>query len=137
MWQAEFDYPCHSGNTLAYDGFQHRTVNGNQCQSWSKSKPHVPKRVPLFESKNYCRNPDFDINGPWCYTTNPNIRWEYCSVEICEDPSQLIFVTFDEMAYISFVAKMSANPEIKVRDTNTRGYFDMGNVTIEGKSSDR
>lgn len=35
--------------------------------------------------KNYCRNPDRDKHGPWCYT-NPNNRlvWDYCKLKRCE-----------------------------------------------------
>ena len=29
------------------------------------------------------RNPDGD-SGPWCYTTDPDKRWEYCDVPVCE-----------------------------------------------------
>lgn len=31
---------------------------------------------------NYCRNPDGD-EGPWCYTTDPSVRWEYCNLKRC------------------------------------------------------
>lgn len=32
---------------------------------------------------NFCRNPDGDNGGPWCYTTDANTRWEHCSVPSC------------------------------------------------------
>ena len=28
--------------------------------------------------ENYCRNPTNAKNGPWCYTTDPDQRWDYC-----------------------------------------------------------
>ena len=31
---------------------------------------------------NKCSNPDGDAK-PWCYTSDPNVRWEYCHLE-CE-----------------------------------------------------
>lgn len=33
---------------------------------------------------NYCRNPDNE-RQPWCYTTDPNTRWEYCQVPSCNN----------------------------------------------------
>ncbi|KAL5253738.1 hypothetical protein ACHWQZ_G013495 [Mnemiopsis leidyi] len=32
---------------------------------------------------NYCRNPTSASGGPWCYTTDPNTRWEYCDIPKC------------------------------------------------------
>lgn len=32
--------------------------------------------------RNLCRNPDGD-RAPWCYTTDPNVRWEYCNLQKC------------------------------------------------------
>ena len=31
---------------------------------------------------NYCRNPDGEAQ-PWCYTVDPNSRWEFCSIPLC------------------------------------------------------
>ena len=33
---------------------------------------------------NYCRNPDHE-KMPWCFTTDPETRWEYCKVPSCGD----------------------------------------------------
>jgi hypothetical protein len=34
-------------------------------------------------AKNYCRNPGGVLDGPWCYTTDPDTRWEYCDMPYC------------------------------------------------------
>lgn len=34
---------------------------------------------------NYCRNPDSDDKGPWCYTTDPRVRWEKCNLRKCSE----------------------------------------------------
>ena len=34
------------------------------------------------------RNPSNSNGGPWCYTTDPDKRWEYCDIPTCpKDPS--------------------------------------------------
>jgi len=35
-------------------------------------------------ANSYCRNPDESYSaGVWCYTTDPNTRWELCDVPLC------------------------------------------------------
>ncbi|XP_012590660.1 PREDICTED: plasminogen-like [Condylura cristata] len=33
-------------------------------------------------SVNYCRNPSGHAS-PWCYTSDPSVRWEYCRLNTC------------------------------------------------------
>ncbi|XP_063461126.1 putative apolipoprotein(a)-like protein 2 [Pan paniscus] len=33
---------------------------------------------------NYCRNPD-PVAAPYCYTTDPSVRWEYCNLTQCSE----------------------------------------------------
>ena len=63
-----------------------RTRSGNKCQAWAKNRPHEPNYRPknARSQKNYCRNPDGDVDGPWCYTTDPNVRFEFCDIPKCE-----------------------------------------------------
>jgi len=70
------------------------TVNGRTCQAWASSTPHVPNSASQNDTnypdgsraaaRNYCRNPDSDTSvGPWCYTTDPDVRWETCNLAYC------------------------------------------------------
>ena len=36
-----------------------------------------------YELNNSCRNPGGSGNKPWCYTTDPQIEWDYCNVQLC------------------------------------------------------
>jgi len=74
-----------------YNGAISQTVNGRTCQNWKEQAPHKHKVFTNLPdgsedaAKNFCRNPDNEPEGPWCYTTDPKVRWEYCSVRRCAE----------------------------------------------------
>lgn len=40
------------------------------------------------KAKNFCRNPNDDIGGPWCYVEERSfelVEKEYCDVPFCDD----------------------------------------------------
>ncbi|CAG0885511.1 unnamed protein product [Cyprideis torosa] len=85
-----------------YKGTETFTKSGRKCQSkssisplsWRDSTPHKPSEelMAIAEfpdgdaaaAKNYCRNPDGYDLGPWCYTTDPYMRWEACDIPWCQ-----------------------------------------------------
>uniref|UniRef100_A0A8B9Q5M1 Kringle domain-containing protein n=1 Tax=Apteryx owenii TaxID=8824 RepID=A0A8B9Q5M1_APTOW len=80
---------CIIGNGKDYCGAVMKTRSSRTCQEWSSQEPHhhsylTPETHPRSGlDKNYFRNPDGDINGPWCYTTDPQKIWEYCETPKC------------------------------------------------------
>ena len=68
-----------------YDGKIKTTFSGKECQKWSLSSPHQHEQQILGKKgiygsidHNYCRANSND-GGAWCYTTDSNLRREYCS----------------------------------------------------------
>jgi len=74
-----------------YRGAISRTTSGRTCQRWDSQQPHAHSYKDqdfsvsaLAVAVNFCRNPDpWDSSGPWCYTVDPYVRWEYCDVPFC------------------------------------------------------
>ena len=74
-----------------YQGQVSVTLSGKVCQIWASQSPHPhgqlnPQDYPdrdAEESQNFCRNPDNSTQGPWCYTTDPDTRWESCDIPLC------------------------------------------------------
>jgi len=76
-----------------YAGNTSVTVSGRTCQRWTSQSPHEHKdgddQFPdgsAAAAVNYCRNPNESYEGLWCYTTDPNKRWEACDVPHCGQP---------------------------------------------------
>jgi hypothetical protein len=73
-----------SGNGQDYIGCQYKTNSGYLCQNWIQQSPQQHMYIPDFfpdahlGDHNFCRNPDGD-STIWCITTNPTVRWEYCT----------------------------------------------------------
>ncbi len=74
-----------------YRGTMNSTISGRVCQRWSAQSPHTHSRTEGnypgagLGNHNYCRNPDGQSGGAWCYTTDAKVRWEYCDVSDCKD----------------------------------------------------
>ncbi|CAG0903692.1 unnamed protein product [Darwinula stevensoni] len=79
-----------------YMGTKNVTKSGHRCQLWMSRSPndHDPSSSfyevaglfpdDLHPSHNFCRNPNGDVGGPWCFNgdgTNPSI--DYCEVKPC------------------------------------------------------
>uniref|UniRef100_A0A8C7EBX7 Plasminogen n=1 Tax=Nothoprocta perdicaria TaxID=30464 RepID=A0A8C7EBX7_NOTPE len=90
--QAQISEECYQGNGVNYRGTSSFTITGKKCQAWNSMSPHrhnkTAEHFPNADLRqNYCRNPDAD-SRPWCYTTDPSVRWEYCNLKKCNDPTQ-------------------------------------------------
>jgi len=66
-----------------YQGEVSKTKSGLKCQKWSKQTPHKHDYY-RNEEGNYCRNPNSSGKKPWCYTADPDKRWEYCDIPLCK-----------------------------------------------------
>ena len=57
--------------------------SGRRCQSWALNQPHQTRVRPAVYNHNFCSNPDRDPRGAWCYTTDPNVPWDFCDIPRC------------------------------------------------------
>jgi len=92
---------CGEGTSVDYVGTKNVTKSGFDCQNWDSDEFHVRSRFikklvkrkqqmngVLYLEKNYCRNPSQNWGGTWCYTTNPNKRWENCAIPKCTEAEE-------------------------------------------------
>ena len=47
----------------------------------------------LEDAANYCRSPDNDKDGPWCYLFVEGAIWEHCDVPQCNGNETIILYT--------------------------------------------
>ena len=74
-----------------YIGHVSVTETGKPCQAWASQTPNSHGYTEDYKypdgsvsaASNYCRNPSISYVGLWCYTTDPEARWEDCDVPLC------------------------------------------------------
>ncbi|KAM8924988.1 hepatocyte growth factor-like protein isoform 4-T4 [Lycaon pictus] len=79
---------CITDNGVKYRGTVAITTGGLPCQHWSHRFPNDHKYTPTLRNgleENFCRNPDRDPGGPWCYTTDPAVRFQSCGIKSCRE----------------------------------------------------
>ncbi|XP_011299094.1 tyrosine-protein kinase transmembrane receptor Ror2 [Fopius arisanus] len=86
-------YDCVRDNGRFYMGNMNRSKSGLDCQPWDTQQPHFHNKPPnvfpqIRYGKNFCRNAGGDELMPWCFTMNPEVRWEHCDIQICENQTQ-------------------------------------------------
>ena len=120
----QFIVDCFYGLGVGYRGNVNITRSGRTCQAWKSQCPHRHWRTPevVTDRQNdydMCRNPDSSApNGPWCYTTDPQVRWEYCNVTKCPPRGILNSLSKEE------------KKESRVEKSSLRQHFNVQTITI-------
>ncbi|KAK3604326.1 hypothetical protein CHS0354_021124 [Potamilus streckersoni] len=75
-------------DSFEYTGRKNHTESGLECMEWSSTTPHDHHQTnfpddSIEKARNYCRDPDRS-GKPWCYTIDPNVRYQTCSVQRCD-----------------------------------------------------
>ncbi|CAO2579859.1 F2 [Lemmus lemmus] len=113
-----------------YIGTVSVTHSGIECQLWRSRYPHKPDinfttHPGANLQENFCRNPDSSTQGPWCYTTDPTVRREECSVPVCGQEGR----TTVEMSPRSGGSKGNLSPPLEQCITE-RGRLYQGNLAV-------
>ncbi|PWA14193.1 hypothetical protein CCH79_00012294, partial [Gambusia affinis] len=76
---------CFLGFGENYQGEQSRTRSNLPCAPWRDHSNRGERGMLMAGVEgNFCRNPDKDKHGPWCFTNNSAISWDYCNVKPCD-----------------------------------------------------
>ena len=89
--QCDSSNSCYHGASDSYQGRVNQTVTGLKCQSWASQTPHRHTKYSSAQEfvddvlpDNLCRNALGESYAPWCYTSDPDTRWDYCDVTACD-----------------------------------------------------
>jgi hypothetical protein len=80
--------PCSSECVHAdksYYGIQSKSASGEECLKWKRPKIsqmyelEFKNNITMDWNHSFCRNPNKDESGPWCYVSTTGLR-KYCHV---------------------------------------------------------
>ena len=73
---------------VLYRGKKSSTKRSFPCVRWDSlnlwNKFHPAKNSEHDLVENYCRNPDGDVRGPWCFVSLEPKKFQYCTIPQCK-----------------------------------------------------
>lgn len=84
---------CITERGRLYQGNLAVTTLGSPCLAWASSPAKALSKYQDFDPEvklveNFCRNPDGDEEGVWCYVAGQPGDFEYCSLNYCGERAQ-------------------------------------------------
>jgi len=100
------DALCWEGDSQYYSGKIAISEKGHICKSWADKKDSTIKVQgekikiqdgyfpdgSLENAANYCRSPDNDRYGPWCFVDGDQDAWQYCDVPLCNGAKAIAMI---------------------------------------------
>ena len=65
-----------------YTGTIAITTAGYDCKNWMTNESDISNIILSDFDHNYCRSLTNESLGSWCYTTDSDISWQYCSCSV-------------------------------------------------------